>query len=115
MSWVRACQHHRPGGDVHIHGFNHTLLHVRTASPSYYAGWTDKIAGETLPAVQPGLFTYTRKVPIGVVGHIVPWNYPVLEMIKMIAPCIAAGCTSVYKTNEWYQSCTTPPEPHPRA
>lgn len=34
-------------------------------------------------------------------GHIVPWNYPILEMCKMIAPCIAAGCTSVYKTNEW--------------
>jgi len=59
--------------------------------------------------VQPGLFTYTRKCPVGVVGHIVPWNYPVLEMVKMIAPCIAAGCTSVYKTSEWCQSRTTPP------
>ena len=41
-----------------------------------------------------------RIVPVGVCGAIVPWNYPVLEMAKIVGPCLAAGCTLVYKTNE---------------
>ena len=39
----------------------------------YYAGWTDKFTGDTAQAPAQGFLNYTRKVPIGVVGHIVPW------------------------------------------
>ena len=64
--------------------------------------------------MQPGLFTYTRKCPIGVVGHIVPWNYPVLEMVKMIAPCIAAGWLHLgLQDQRMVPIPHDSPEPHP--
>ena len=47
---------------------NCTRAHALVAR--YYAGWTDKITGETLPAAAAGFFSYTRKVPIGVVGYV---------------------------------------------
>ena len=70
----------------------------------YFAGWTDKITGDVM--VPGDGFTtqwlkVTQNVPIGVVGHLVPWNYPIVELAKYIAPCLAAGAVSVYKTNEW--------------
>lgn len=43
----------------------------------YYAGWCDKHGGKTIP-VDGGNFAYTRKEPVGVVGQIIPWNYPLL-------------------------------------
>lgn len=43
----------------------------------YYAGWADKIHGETIPTT-PQKFAYTLKQPIGVCGQIIPWNYPLM-------------------------------------
>ena len=62
----------------------------------YYAGWTDKIVGDTLPGDGPFL-AYTLREPIGVVGAIVPWNFPLNIASWKFAPALAAGCTVVLK------------------
>jgi len=62
----------------------------------YYAGWCDKITGETLPVEGP-FFTYTLREPIGVVGAITPWNFPLNIASWKFAPALAAGCTIVLK------------------
>ncbi|XP_046432159.1 aldehyde dehydrogenase 1A1-like [Neodiprion fabricii] len=65
----------------------------------YYAGWTDKIHGTTIP-VDGNSFTLTRKEPVGVVGQIIPWNYPILMFGLKVGPALAAGCTLVVKPAE---------------
>ena len=65
----------------------------------YYGGWADKIHGETIPAAGP-LFNYTRREPLGVVGAIVPWNFPLLLAVWKIAPALACGNTVVLKPAE---------------
>jgi len=62
----------------------------------YYAGWADKITGETLPVEGP-FFTYTLREPIGVVGAIVPWNFPLNIASWKFAPALATGCTMILK------------------
>ncbi|EFX77394.1 hypothetical protein DAPPUDRAFT_305826 [Daphnia pulex] len=65
----------------------------------YYAGWSDKIHGQTIPA-DGSIFVVTRKEPVGVVGQIIPWNYPVLMCAWKFGPALAAGCTVVLKPAE---------------
>lgn len=65
----------------------------------YYAGFVDKHCGKTVP-VDGSVFTYTRKEPIGVVGLILPWNFPVIMLAYKWGPAIAAGCTIVTKPAE---------------
>ncbi len=65
----------------------------------YYAGYCDKIHGKTIP-VDGSAFAFTRKEPIGVVGQILPWNYPAFLLILKWAPVLATGCTSVCKPAE---------------
>jgi aldehyde dehydrogenase (NAD+) len=62
----------------------------------YYAGWADKITGDTLPVDGP-FFVYTLREPVGVVGAIVPWNFPLNIASWKFAPALAAGCTVVLK------------------
>ncbi len=62
----------------------------------YYAGWADKLTGDTLP-VSGNFFTYTLREPVGVVGAIVPWNFPLNLASWKVAPALAAGCTVVLK------------------
>jgi len=62
----------------------------------YYAGWADKIVGDTLPVEGP-FFVYTLREPIGVVGAIVPWNFPLNIASWKFAPALATGCTIVLK------------------
>jgi len=62
----------------------------------YYAGWTTKIHGETLN-LRDSAFTFTLRQPVGVVGAIVPWNFPFLLSSWKIAPALAAGNTMVLK------------------
>ena len=101
----------------------------------YFAGWADKIHGDTIPGAVPNFsminitnkfkiqriilmdkyfsllkfakflvdgdyMSYTRKEPIGVVGQIIPWNYPVGMLAWKWAPALAAGCTIVMKPAE---------------
>src|SRR5688500_18334641 len=65
----------------------------------YYAGWSDKIEGKTIPVNGP-FFTYTRHEPTGVVGQIIPWNFPLLMQAWKLGPALAAGCTVVLKPAE---------------
>ncbi|XP_074579450.1 aldehyde dehydrogenase family 2 member C4-like [Curcuma longa] len=65
----------------------------------YYAGAADKIHGETLKLAGE-LQGYTLKEPIGVVGHIIPWNYPIIMFALKVAPALAAGCTMIVKPAE---------------
>jgi len=65
----------------------------------FYAGAADKINGETIP-VRGKFFNYTLREPVGVVGQIIPWNFPMLMMIWKIAPVLATGCTSILKPAE---------------
>jgi acyl-CoA reductase-like NAD-dependent aldehyde dehydrogenase len=62
----------------------------------YYAGWADKITGQTLPVEGP-FFAYTLREPIGVVGAIVPWNFPLNIASWKFAPALATGCTMILK------------------
>lgn len=65
----------------------------------YYAGWADKIHGKTIPIEGP-FFCYTRHEPVGVVGQIIPWNFPLLMQAWKWAPALASGCTVVLKPAE---------------
>ena len=65
----------------------------------YFAGWATKLAGETLP-VSPAFLTYTLREPLGVVGAIVPWNFPMIMVGWKAAPALAAGNTVVLKPAE---------------
>ncbi|KPK03824.1 MAG: betaine-aldehyde dehydrogenase [Gemmatimonas sp. SG8_28] len=62
----------------------------------YFAGWSDKVGGEVLPVARQD-FVYTEREPIGVVGAIVPWNFPLNLASWKVAPALAAGCTVVLK------------------
>ncbi len=67
----------------------------------YMAGWTTKMGGETPNVSLPGEWhAYTLLEPVGVVGQIVPWNFPLNMTMWKIAPAIAAGCTIVLKPSE---------------
>ncbi len=68
----------------------------------YFAGWPTKLSGKSLsPAVHgPGYHCYTLREPVGVVGLIVPWNFPLVLAVWKIAPALAAGCTIVLKPAE---------------
>jgi phenylacetaldehyde dehydrogenase len=67
----------------------------------YMAGWATKITGSTLPLSLPGEYlSYTVREPVGVVGQIIPWNFPLLMAAWKLAPALAAGCTVVLKAAE---------------
>src|SRR5437016_3864714 len=65
----------------------------------YYAGWADKVHGKTIP-VEGSYFCYTRHEPLGVVGQIIPWNFPLLMQAWRWGPALATGCTVVLKPAE---------------
>jgi aldehyde dehydrogenase (NAD+) len=62
----------------------------------YFAGWADKIHGETIP-VKGNFLTYTLREPVGVVAAIVPWNFPLLLTAWKVAPALACGNTVIIK------------------
>jgi aldehyde dehydrogenase (NAD+) len=65
----------------------------------YFAGWADKIQGKTIP-IDGNFFCYTRLEPVGVVGQIIPWNFPMLMQAWKLAPALATGNTIVMKPAE---------------
>lgn len=65
----------------------------------YYAGLADKIHGDTIP-VNGNFFNYTLREPTGVVGQIIPWNFPLLMAAWKLGPALATGCTVVLKPAE---------------
>ncbi|TPX42294.1 hypothetical protein SeLEV6574_g05679 [Synchytrium endobioticum] len=65
----------------------------------YFAGWADKIHGKVVD-VNPSLQTYTRHEPFGIVGQIIPWNYPLLMQAWKLGPALSCGNVIVMKTSE---------------
>ena len=78
------------GGDVPL-----TADHFR-----YFAGWATKLEGETIPVSVPNMFTYTLREPVGVVGQIIPWNFPLQMAAWKLAPALACGNTVILKPAE---------------
>ncbi|MFZ0981429.1 MAG: aldehyde dehydrogenase family protein, partial [Candidatus Acidiferrales bacterium] len=68
----------------------------------YYAGWATKVEGSTIPISAHGakFLAYTLREPIGVVGQIIPWNFPMVMATLKLAPALATGCTVVLKPAE---------------
>src|SRR5215471_16654914 len=71
----------------------------------YMAGWTTKFEGNTLPLSVPytpgaRYLAYTLREPTGVVGQIIPWNFPLLMAAWKLGPALATGCTVVLKPAE---------------
>src|SRR5699024_3139705 len=65
----------------------------------YFAGWSTKIVGQTIP-VQGHFFNYTRHEPVGVVGQIIPWNFPLLMAAWKLGASLATGCTVILRPAE---------------
>ncbi|KAH7727129.1 aldehyde dehydrogenase family 1 member A3 [Aphelenchoides avenae] len=74
-------------------------VQLAVACYRYYAGWADKNHGKTIP-VSGDYFCYTKHEPVGVVGQIIPWNFPMLMQAWKFAPALATGNTIVMKTAE---------------
>ncbi len=74
-------------------------LPLTIACYRYYAGWADKVEGKTIP-IAGEYFCYTRHEPVGVVGQIIPWNFPLLIQAWKLAPALATGNTVVMKPAE---------------
>ena len=83
---IRAARH----GDL-----PQAVKHLR-----YYAGWASKLEGSTIPVSLANQFVYTLREPMGVVGLIIPWNFPLLMAIWKLAPALAAGNTCLLKPAE---------------
>ncbi len=67
----------------------------------YMGGWSTKITGQSIPISAPGDWhAYSIREPVGVVGQIIPWNFPLLMAVWKIAPALATGCTIVLKPAE---------------
>jgi len=65
----------------------------------YYAGWADKIRGTTCPT-DGNFISIAKREPVGVVGQIIPWNFPLLMAAWKLGPALACGCTVVLKPAE---------------
>src|SRR2546425_8483801 len=79
------------------------LFHAPLAAATfrYYAGWVTKLDGATQQISLPGKYlSYTLRAPIGVVGQIIPWNFPLLMAAWKIAPALACGNSVVLKPSE---------------
>ena len=74
-------------------------LPLTIACYRYYAGWADKLQGKTIP-ISGNYFCYTRHEPVGVVGQIIPWNFPLLMQAWKLGPALATGNCVVMKPAE---------------
>jgi alpha-ketoglutaric semialdehyde dehydrogenase len=71
----------------------------------FFAGEALRLAGEKLPSVRPGVEVEVTREPIGVVGLITPWNFPIAIPAWKIAPALAFGNTIVFKPAQWTPGC----------
>jgi acyl-CoA reductase-like NAD-dependent aldehyde dehydrogenase len=72
-----------------------TVKHLR-----YFAGWAGKLEGSTIPVSHPNQFVYTLREPMGVVGLIIPWNFPLLMCAWKLGPALACGNAAILKPAE---------------
>lgn len=75
-------------------------MHFAARNYRYFAGWADKLHGETIPLDRPELFDYTTRVPRGVAALVTSWNSPIAILANKLAPALAAGCSVVIKPSE---------------
>lgn len=83
-----------PIRDTRFLDVTRTIINFR-----YFAGLADKVDGREVP-VDPGLLNIVKRVPVGVVGQIVPWNFPLMFCSWKLGPALAAGNTVVLKPSE---------------
>lgn len=85
-----------------------SVKNVKSAASYYrfFAGYADKLNGETIPMANPDIFDYTLRQPIGVIAIVTPWNSPISILANALAPSLATGNTVVIKPSE-YTSVTT--------
>ena len=76
-----------------------STCHARPACFRYFGGIADKVQGDVIP-VEPGFLNYVTREPLGVVGAIVPWNFPLMFCSWKLGPALAAGNTAVMKPSE---------------
>jgi aldehyde dehydrogenase (NAD+) len=81
-------------------GFGRWAVSDAAAWFDYYAGWTDKITGETIPVPQSDGFNFTVREPVGVVVKILTWNTPIGGISMAVPAALAAGCTVILKPAE---------------
>jgi aldehyde dehydrogenase (NAD+) len=76
-------------------------LPLTVACYRYYAGWADKVQGRTIP-INGNYFCYTRLEPVGVVGQVIPWNFPLLMQAWKLGPALALwqrGCAQTRRAD----------------
>ncbi len=66
----------------------------------YYAGLADKVEGAVLPIDKPDMHVFTKRMPIGVVAAVVPWNAQMFLSATKLGPALAAGCSVILKASE---------------
>lgn len=94
LAYLESLDTGHPIRDTRFLDVKRTLLNFR-----YFAGLADKIDGREVP-VDPGLLNIVKRVPVGVVGQIVPWNFPLMFCSWKLGPALAAGNTIVMKPSE---------------
>merc|ERR1719365_252344 len=94
LASLESLDNGKPFNDAYNIDLNRTLECYR-----YYAGWSDKIDGKTLP-VDGNFMAYTRHEPVGICGQIIPWNFPLLMQAWKLGPALATGNTVVMKLAE---------------
>src|SRR5271170_5245317 len=95
---IESLDNGKPLGIARVADVPLTVEHFR-----YYAGWATKIEGNTIPLTlspRNKFLAYTVREPVGVVGQIIPWNFPLLMAAWKLGPALAAGCTTVLKPAE---------------
>lgn len=84
-----------------LHDTRAVDLPVATEMLRYHAGWATKLNGISTTIGEPGAYqAFSLREPIGVVGQIIPWNFPLIMAVLKLAPALAAGCTVVLKPAE---------------
>ncbi|NPC93081.1 aldehyde dehydrogenase family protein [Bacillus sp. WMMC1349] len=94
LAQLETLDNGKPISETTIADLPLSIEHMR-----YYAGWVTKITGQTIP-VNGSYFNYTRHEPVGVVGQIIPWNFPLLMAMWKMGAALATGCTIVLKPAE---------------
>jgi phenylacetaldehyde dehydrogenase len=84
-----------------LHDTRSVDLPVASELLRYFAGWATKLNGVSASIGDPGEYqAFTVREPVGVVGQIIPWNFPLIMAVMKLAPALAAGCTVVLKPAE---------------
>jgi phenylacetaldehyde dehydrogenase len=95
LAQIESLDNGKPAAFARVADVAMVIDHLR-----YFAGWATKIEGSNPNTSVPDMHVYLRREPVGVVGAIVPWNFPMLMATWKLAPALAAGCTVILKPAE---------------